>query len=574
MTPLHLLRPVRGPLAAAAVLQAIGSLLALLPLLVLISFTSAFIADDRLPGATLAVAAVLGTVGAALATAAATWVAHRADANLTWILQRRLSDTIRHIPVPTVTGLGGGRIKKAVHDDTAAMHYLVAHTLLDVTALVVTPLAGLIALALADWRLALCGLVPLVLGVRWYGRAMRGSGANFAEYAAAQQRINATIVDYVRGLPTAKVYGGTGGARARYTAAVHAFHDFFRAWSSGTSAVTTASWLVAAPGVTAAFLALVGGTGLAVGWATPDGLVAGVLLGPAISAPVAVAGPRLQALRTGMSAMRSIGEFLDRPRLSRGTTIPEGGTAGGDVVRLEHVGHRYDDRDVLQDVTFALPDRGLVALVGASGSGKSTIAALLARFTDPATGHVILGGTDLRDVPEAALYERIGFVFQDTKPRRASVRDNITGGHALPEERIVDAARQAAVHDVVLALPRGYDTVLGDDIDLSGGQRQRIALARALLREPRLLVLDETLSAVDPATRTVLLAGLRAQARRRTVLLITHQLHLVRDADRILVLDQGRLAGDGTHTELLAGCPAYRTLQEGETADTAPGKNL
>ncbi|TDC55951.1 ABC transporter ATP-binding protein, partial [Actinomadura sp. KC345] len=557
MTTLDLLRPVRGPLATAAALQAIGSLLALLPLLVLIAFTSAFIAGGRLPGTTLVAVAVLGTLGAALATAAATWVAHRADANLTWILQRRLSDTIRHIPVPAVTGLGSGRIKKVVHDDTAAAHYLVAHTLLDVTALVVTPLAGLVALALADWRLALCSLVPLALGIWWYGRAMRGSGANFAEYATAQQRINSTIVDYVRGLPTAKVYGGTGGARARYTAAVHDFHDFFRAWSGRTSAATTASWLVAAPGVTAAFLALAGGIGLTLGWVSPAGLVAGVLLGPAISAPVAVAGPRLQALRTGLSALRSIRELLDQPRLSWGTVTPARG-----AVRLDHVGHRYDDRDVLHDVTFALPDRGLVALVGASGSGKSTIAALLARFTDPAAGHVLLGGTDLRDLPEAALYERIGFVFQDTRLRRAGVRDNLTGGRPVPDERIVDAARQAAVHDVILGLPHGYDTVLGDDTDLSGGQRQRIALARALLREPWLLVLDETLSAVDPATRTALMASLRAQARRRAVLLITHQLHLVQDADRILVLDQGRLAGDGTHTELLAGCPAYRALLE------------
>ncbi|MFB4313968.1 ABC transporter ATP-binding protein [Actinomadura sp. 21ATH] len=565
MTTLDLLRPVRGPLTAAAALQALGSLLALLPLLVLIAFTSAFVDGDRLPGTMLVVVAALGTVGAALAAAAATWIAHRADANLTWILQRRLSDTIRHIPVPTVTGLGTGRIKKVVHDDTAAMHYLVAHTLLDVTALVVTPLAGLIALALADWRLALCSLVPLALGIWWYGRAMRGSGANFAEYATAQQRINTTIVDYVSGLPTAKVYGGTGSARARYTAAVHAFHDFFRAWSSGTSAVTTASWLVVAPGATSAFLALVGGGGLALGWVSPAGLAAGVLLGPAISAPVAVAGPRLQALRAGLSALGSIRELLDRPRLSWGTEIPARG-----AVRLDHVGHRYDDRHVLHDVTFELPHRGLVALVGTSGSGKSTIAALLARFTDPTTGHVLLGGTDLRELPEAALYERIGFVFQDTRLRRASVRDNLTGGHPVPEERIVDAARQAAVHDVILDLPSGYDTVLGDDTDLSGGQRQRIALARALLREPELLVLDETLSAVDAATRTALLASLRAQARQRTVLLITHQLHLVRDADRVLVLDHGRLAGDGTHTELLAGCSAYRALQG---ADTVPGKN-
>ncbi|WP_052666010.1 ABC transporter ATP-binding protein [Nitriliruptor alkaliphilus] len=561
---LELLRAVRGPLTGAIALQAAAGVLALLPIVALVAFTGAWVSGDPLPGLGLVVAAIVGTLGAALGSAAATWLAHRADADLTGLLQHRLAETIRTLPVPAVTGLGAGRVKKVVHDDTSALHYLVAHTLLDVTALVVTPLAGLLVLAVVDWRLAMLSVVPLAAGVGCYVRAMQGSREGFSQYAATQQRINAAVVDLVRGLPTAKIYGGPGGARDRYDAAVHGFHDFFRAWSRRTSAATTASWLVVAPGVTAACFALLGGIGLRLGWVSPAAFVAGILLGPTISAPVAVAGPRLQAIRTGLAALSSLAELLAQPGITWGTTeVPADAR-----VRLDEVSHRYgDDRLALDGVSLELPERGLIALVGASGSGKSTIATLLARFADPTAGRVLLGEVDLREVREDELYERIGFVFQDTRLRQASIRDNLTGGRPIDDERVGRAARTAAIHDDVVALPNGYDTVLGDETELSGGQRQRLCLARALLREPDVLVLDETLAAVDPSLRATLWAALRAQAEQRTVLLIAHQLRLVHGADRLLVLDDGRLVGDGTHVELLRSCATYRSLWKAEVAE-------
>ncbi|SJM60987.1 ABC transporter ATP-binding protein [Gulosibacter sp. 10] len=555
MTALHLLRPVRGPLVCAAMLQALASALVFVPLLALIEFARSALAGAPPPGTWFVLAAVAGTVGAAGAGAAATWIAHRADADLAWSLQRRLAEAIRRAPMPTITGMGGGRIKKVVQDDTGALHYLVAHTLVDAAAFTTAPIVGLTALCVYDWRLALCSVLPLVLGVWWYVRAMAGSGAKFGEYAAAQQRINGTVIDYVRGMPAAKVYGGTGGARSRYSTAVNGFHDFFREWSGSTAGVTTASWLVVAPGVTAAFLALVAGAGVGAGWVEPAGLLAAVLLGPMVSAPVAVAGPRIQAVRTGMSALTSIAEMLDTPPLRWGGRSEAQGPAS-----LVEVRHAYDDRVALHEVGVSLPERGLVALVGPSGGGKSTVVSLLARFFDPDGGRVRIGDVDVRDLSEAALYERVAFVFQDTGLRRASVSDSLTGGRDVPRERMIRAARDAAVHEEILALPRGYDTVLGEEGELSGGQRQRVALARALLSDADLLVLDETLSSVDPATRTRLLGVLQQEAARRSVLLVTHQLHLVRDVERILVLDDGLLVGDGDHPTLLEQCRSYRAL--------------
>ncbi|MFV0374981.1 ABC transporter ATP-binding protein, partial [Microbacterium sp.] len=438
-----------------------------------------------------------------------------------------------------------------------AIHYLVAHTLLDVTTLVVAPLVGVVALAIVDVRLAVLSIVPLALGVFWYVRAMRGSGAKFAEYATQQQAISAAVVDFVAGLPTAKLAGAAGGIRTRYAAAVNGFHDFFRAWSRSTAAVTTASWLVVAPGLTAGVFALIGGAGVLAGWMSPTALVAGVLLGPAVSAPVAVGGPRLQAIRTGLSALGSISDMLDEPPLRWADEDPP---PRGAPAALDGVTVRFGDRTALDDVSFTLPQRGMVALVGASGGGKSTVAALLARFLDPDAGRVSLDGVTLDRLRESDLYERVAFVFQDTAQRVTTVRDALSGGRAVPGEELVAAAQAAAVHETILALPDGYDTVLGDDTELSSGQRQRIALARALVRDADLLVLDETLSALDATTRSAVLDTLRSQARDRAVLLIAHQLHLVAGVPRILVLDGGRLVGDGSHDDLLDGCPAYRAL--------------
>lgn len=585
MNHLELLRPIRGHLILASFLQGVAGLLALLPLLALILFTGAWLTGDPAPGLGVLVAAIAGTLGSLAAAAAATILTHRADADLTLQLQNRLADTIRHLPIPVLTGQGAGRIKKVVHDDTDSLHYLLAHTLLDVTALIVTPLAGGIALAMIDWRLALVSLLPLAAGIGWFVRAMRGSGKNFAEYATAQQRINTAIVDYVRGLPVAKVYGGPGSAQTRFQTAVTGFHDFFRTWSSGTAAVTTASWLIVTPAVTVTLLTLTGAIGLHLGWITHTALVAGVLLGPAISAPVAVAGPRLQAIRAGLSALASIGDFLAQPRLTWGDDTPKPEQGSGTdhrstawAIHFEQVSYRYEntsggvgdggaDRAAIEDLTLALPSTGLVAIVGASGSGKSTLAGLLARFIDPTAGRILLDDIPLHELPEAELYERIGFVFQDTGLRQASVRDTLSGGRPVTEADIIAATTAAAIYDDLLALPSGYDTIIGEHTDLSGGQRQRLALARALLRHPDILVLDEATSAVDPHTRASLMRTLTREAVDRTVLLITHQLRTVTGAQQILVLDHGRLAGVGTHPELLDTCPAYRTLWNAEAPE-------
>ncbi|WP_168220814.1 ABC transporter ATP-binding protein [Streptomyces sp. RFCAC02] len=548
---LPLLRPQRLRLIAAVAAQAAASAASLAALVAVARTAAGWLAGDR-PSATdagLIATAFLAAVAGALLAGLAAWLAHVADAGLRLGLQRRLVERFAGLPLRRLTGRGGGTVKKTVHDDVHGLHQLVAHTLTDITAVVATPVLGLAYLAFLDPRVAAAALIPLLAGALLYARAMAGASARFAEYGAAQAAINAAAADHVRGVAEVKTFGLTGRATGAFHRATTAFHDFFRAWSSATTGVTTASWLVVAPGVTLTLFAALGTWAAVAGWASAEAVVALALVGPAVSAPVAVLGPRLQALRTGLSAARGITALLDEPvlRWGDGSTVPQGAE-----VRYEDVSFDFDGTPVLTGVDVTLPAGGFTALVGPSGAGKSTFAGLLARFDDPRSGRIRVGGADLRDLTQETLYETVSFVFQDVVLLRGSVLDNLTGGRAYPREAVEAAARAARIHDRITRLPDGYDTVVGEGVELSGGEAQRLSIARALLRDTPVVVLDEATAAADPGTEAALQEALGELARGRTVLLIAHRLDTVTGADLILVLDGGAVAERGTHHELLA----------------------
>ncbi|MEQ6022031.1 ABC transporter ATP-binding protein [Streptomyces salinarius] len=570
-TPLRTLaEPVRGRLAAAVGLQTVAALAGVVPFIAVSRIAERLTAgppadgDALWPLVTLACAA--GLVALVCGTAAGA-LAHLADNDLQLALRRRLARHIGRLPLGRLTDRGTGEVKQAVQDDVSALHTLFAHTLLDVVSVLTAPVLTLVYLCTVDWRLALVGVVPLLLGVFLFGRAMAGAAAQMAEFGAAVGRISSAAVEFASGIAVFKSFGRGSRAHERFVRATEDFADFFAGWVRSTLANSTAAVLVVTPAVVLLLLSVPGALFVTRGWTTGAELVPFLLLGPAVAAPMGVVGPRIQQIRAGQAAAVRVTELLAAPTLPEPTTpaLPD-----GHHVRLRGVSFSYDGHtDVLSDVDLDLAPGTVTALVGPSGSGKSTLASLLPRFHDVTAGTVTLGGADIRDIPASELYRRVGFVLQDVRLLRASVADNIRLGRPDATDAEVErCARAARIHDRITALPDGYATELGTAVALSGGEAQRLSIARALLADAPVLVLDEATAYADPHSEALIQDALSALAAGRTLLVIAHRLATIRTADRIVVLEDGRVTEQGRHDDLLAAGGRYAALWQAQR--TAP----
>ncbi|MFJ4702006.1 ABC transporter ATP-binding protein [Streptomyces sp. NPDC088768] len=575
--------PVRRRLLVAVALQACAAATGVVPLLAIARLAARLTGDGRAgaevwPWVSLACAS--GVAALALAFAAGL-LAHQADNDLQLSLRRRLADHVGRLPLGTITHRRD-EIESAVRDDVHALHALVAHTLLDVTALLVAPLVAFGVLAAADWRLALLALLPPLAGVLLFRRAMAGAKARMAEFGAALGRVSAAAAEYAQGIAVVRGFGRARTAHERFLTATDAFAAFFTSWVRSTLVPSTAALLVVSPALVLLLLLAAGAPLLVSGSLSGAALLAFVLLGPALAAPLGVVGTRVQQIRGGQAAATRVSALLDTPPLPAPArpALPAGAH-----VSFRDVSFSYDgERDVLAGVDLDLAPGTVTALVGPSGAGKSTLAALLARFHDVTGGAVTIGGADVRDIPPAALYRSVGFVLQDVRLLRASVADNIRLGRpSATDEEVERAARAAHAHEMITALPHGYATEVGTLARFSGGEAQRVSIARALLADAPVLVLDEATAYADPYTEALVQDALSTLAAGRTVLVVAHRLTSVTDADRIVVLDEGRIAESGRHAGLLAAGGRYarlwharaeETRRDGATApagDAAPG---
>ncbi|PRX99708.1 ABC transporter ATP-binding protein [Allonocardiopsis opalescens] len=563
----RMLRPVRARLIACAVLSAAAAAAGVVPFVAVAEIGRTVLTA---PGAAAAAPAVWAWAGAGAAGAAlrllllglSTHIGHTADAEMLHHLRVRIVRRLGVLPLGWFRAAGSGEVKKAMTDDLEAMHELFAHTLGGMAGAAAALLAGVGYLLSVDPRLALITLAVPLLSVLAYRIGMRSSSPHAARLLAAEGRISAASVEYVDGIGVVKTFGGTGErALGRFDAAMREHTGAYRAWAAENRTTSAVNRVL---GSETAVLGVVAAAGL--------GFVAAGRLGAAdllpflavgIGLPTAVA-PALvhgaHGLRTARMAAGHIAGLLSRPPLPE----PERPRRPrGHRVEFDRVTFSYDGAaNAVEDISAGCEPGTVTALVGPSGAGKSTLAALLPRFHDVTGGAIRVGGVDVRDMASRELLASVSPVFQDVVLLRDTVAENIRIGRPeAGDDEVRRAAKAAQVHDVVMRLPHGYDTVLGaGGGGLSGGERQRLTIARAILADAPIVVLDEATAALDPDSEAAVQDALAELVAGRTVIVIAHRLHTVSGAHRILVLDQGRLAESGTHPELLARGGLYARM--------------
>lgn len=462
-----------------------------------------------------------------------------------------------------------GALRRVIDGCAGATEGLLAHKTPDTVGSITMVLGMVITLFVFDWRMGLACLFAAVVSIACMFSMMGGKNAHFMQrYQQALVDMSKTGTEYVRGIPVVKVFQQTVYSFRAFHDAIKEYSEMAENYAVKVCAKAQVTSLTAISGV-AIFLVpaalILAPESLSAGHDAFIGFIADFAFYAIFSAVIATACTRLmfvaEEIEISADAARRIEGILSSPVLTE-PKYPKEPT--GYDIRFDDVSFRYEDanRDALEHVSFTVPQGSTVALVGPSGGGKTTAASLVPRFWDVTSGSVEIGGVDVRDMDTAHLMDDVAFVFQNNKLFKMSIYENVALGRRNATRDDVMAALSAAQCDDILAkLPRGVDTVVGTDgVHLSGGEMQRIALARAICKQSPIVVLDEATAFADPENESLIQKGFAKLAKDRTVLMIAHRLSTVVDADKIVVIDEGHVVEQGTHTELVSAGGLYASM--------------
>ncbi len=563
---LSLLALERPFVAASAVSATLATALGLVPFFAVAQMAAAIYAQpvraDEVR--TLAFTAALALGARAVLVAVANMCAHVAAFRVLHVLRMRLVRKLGEVPLSFFSRHGTGELKKTLLDDVNDIEAFIAHNFPDAVAAVVVPLSTAVALFWVDWRMTLASLAMAPLAIGSMAIALRNSGQAHAEWNDVRNRTNAALLEYLRGIHVIKTFGLTARRFGDLSRAIGQglqwMERFMRTNGRGYglfAALIGSSLLVLVP---------LGGWLYLQGSLTLEALVLFLVLGPQLlTSMLRLTFAQGNLDRISLSVAR-INDMLASPSLS---------APGGAVNPAHHgvsfrgVSFRYDEGgpEVLREVSFDAKPGQVTALVGPSGAGKTTLVRLVARLWEPTGGAVELGGVDVRALSLDALLSKLSLVFQDVFLFHGTLRDNLTMAREQATQAELDAAcRAARAYDFIDALPQKYETVVGErGARLSGGEKQRLSIARALLKDAPVLLLDEATAFADPENEARIQEALSELAIGRTVLVVAHRLSTIATADHIVVLDGGRVADQGTHEALLARCPLYQRLWHSHT---------
>ncbi|WP_433713482.1 ABC transporter ATP-binding protein [Nocardia sp. CA-084685] len=563
----EILAPVRATLTLASILVAIASVGTVVPFVLIVAACRELLTDqvdtDRV-WRLLLIAVVVLIARGLLQAAALTW-SHLVDAGYQLTLRRLLAAKLTRVPLGWFGERSSGEVKKYLQDDVEALHYLVAHARLEFVGALTVPLVTLGYLVSVEWRLTVALLIPLIAYLVLFSRMMDQDGRDrMAVYTRWERRTQDAAIEFVDGIQVVRAFGQAGRAHTVFQEAVDGQADSLNRLKMPIIRIQSASDIVVMPVFVMLVVVIAGLAAVGLDWVAPLDILPFLLVGLGLGSALLGLGYGSQALRAAGAAAVRLHELQQTPELTvpETTSAPDPEQVG--VVRFEGVSFGYRaGHQVLREIDLELRPGTITALVGPSGSGKSTLAKLLPRFYDVGAGRITIAGRDIRDFSSEELYRTVGFVFQDVRLIRGSIRENLRLARPDADDAALEqVARAAQIHDRILALPRGYDSEIGVDATLSGGEAQRLSIARALLADTPVLVLDEATAFADPESEAAVQDGLAVLVAGRTVLVIAHRLHTITGVDRILVLENGSLVEQGDHHGLREAGGTYQRLWE------------
>ena len=487
-----------------------------------------------------------------------TALSHKATFTVLANIRKTCCEKLARVPLGYVKDTSSGTFKNILVERIDSIETTLAHIVPEFTSNLLAPVIILIYFFLTDWRLALWSLVPVVVGFLSYFGMMLDYKPSFERTVQTTKDLNDAAVEYIDGIEVIKAFGKTESSYAKFTKAAMAYADSFISWMKRCS-IFHALMMVVTPYTLLTVLPF-GAHYVENETLTIPNFVMCIILSLGIVGPLITVGSYTDDLgKIGVIVGEVVG-ILEQPELKRpaeSTAVPK-----DNFVTLTDVKFGYHDKEILHGVTMELKAGTVNAIVGPSGSGKSTIAKLIASLWDVNSGSIKIGGTDIKQLSLTDFNRKIAYVAQDNYLFNESVRENIRQGNPnATDGQVIEVTKKSGCYDFIMQLENGFDTIVGGaGGHLSGGERQRISIARAMLKDAPIVILDEATAYTDPENEAILQNSIAKLVAGKTLIVIAHRLSTVKDSDQIFVINEGNVAAHGTHEELLASCPLYKEM--------------
>lgn len=560
-------RPEHGRLLLSVVYAVLGVLSGIVPYVAAAKVISGILSGNKewQYYIVYVVAAFAGFSLKSLLYAKGLSVSHKATFNLLAEIRKQIFAKLPRMPLGTIIDTSSGKLKQIIVDEVEHMERPIAHMIPELTSNIIGALAVWVYMMIVDWRMGLICLISVPVGLLFFGFIASSYAEDYRKSVEITQDMNASIVEYVHGIEVIKAYNQRKSSYQKFKDKVMANAAFYCYWMKKTEVCQSLCYTIAP-------CTLI--TVLPVGWymyisgkITADVLMTSIMLSMCIVGPILSAIQFTDSSAKVSTTVATVDELLAGEEQDHSDVPVEFATHN---IELSDVTYSYHEgEEVLHNVDLSIPERSFTALVGPSGSGKSTIAKLIAGFWDVAEGSVKMDGKDLRSIPLEQLYDQVAYVSQDNWLFDDTIMNNIRMGNTeATDDMVREVSKLSGCDEFITALPQGYETKVGSGgAHLSGGERQRIAIARAMLKNAPIIILDEATAYIDPENEALIQRAVNKLIKDKTVIIIAHRLSTVTNADQIVLVNNGTVECTGTHGELLVKSDLYNTMWQAHISE-------